>query len=161
MPAPAIPLPLQITNASQPAQKQLKRHILSFLPDPSSKLIESIRFRSVAFALPTASASSSAPAAPATPDGVTALAFPPAPAFPSAADLAHIRALLAQEAYAARMLDGLYDTAAAGAGAGAGARGRQRFDVSLNFQTRHVELWTSPIPSTPFPPPSNLPLRRD
>jgi nucleolar protein 12 len=44
-----------LKSALQPLQKQLSRHILSFLPSSSKIKIESMRFRSVAFRDPTSS----------------------------------------------------------------------------------------------------------
>lgn len=73
-------------------------------------------------------------------DGVTTLNFPKAsgtPACTSAGveDFAHLSEFIVHEEYSAKMLDGLYNSIFAG------IRVRQRFDLSINFKTRHVELW--------------------
>ena len=65
-----------------------------------------------------------------------ALSLPAATASTAGADdLAHLSEFIAQEGYSARMLDSLYNTVVAG------VRVRQRFDLSVNFKTRHIELW--------------------
>ena len=73
-------------------------------------------------------------------DGVTTLSFPKASCTPActsagAEDFAHLSEFIAHEEYSAKMLDGLYNSIVAG------IRVRQRFDLSINFKTRHVELW--------------------
>lgn len=71
-----------------------------------------------------------------TADGVTSLNFQRSP--PTAAEvkqLAELNEFIAQEEDHAKMLDGLYNTVVCG------IKVRQRFDVSINFKTKHVELW--------------------
>ena len=65
-----------------------------------------------------------------------ALSLPTATASTAGADdLVHLSEFIAQEGYSARMLDSLYNTVVAG------VRVRQRFDLSVNFKTKHIELW--------------------
>ncbi|KAJ7252418.1 hypothetical protein B0H12DRAFT_1018025 [Mycena haematopus] len=57
-------LPLEVAQ-KKPLQKQLSRHILSFIPSSSKVKIESTRFRSVAFRDPTSSTTMSSSPGPA------------------------------------------------------------------------------------------------
>ncbi|KAJ6488249.1 hypothetical protein C8R47DRAFT_511170 [Mycena vitilis] len=68
-------LPVDVAQ-KKPLQKQLSRHILSFLPSSSKVKVESMRFRSVAFRDPTSSTAMSTPAASTSAPGVTANSVP-------------------------------------------------------------------------------------
>ncbi|KAJ6593184.1 hypothetical protein B0H19DRAFT_1245984 [Mycena capillaripes] len=63
-------LPVEVAQ-KKPIQKQLSRHILSFLPSSFKVKIESMRFRSVAFRDPTSSTALSSSAAPAPAPGAS------------------------------------------------------------------------------------------
>ncbi|KAJ7033429.1 hypothetical protein C8F04DRAFT_1002886 [Mycena alexandri] len=67
-------LPVEVAE-KKALQKQLARHILSFLPSSSKVKIESTRFRSVAFRDPTSSTALSSTTTPASPN-VTANSVP-------------------------------------------------------------------------------------
>ncbi|KAJ6534042.1 hypothetical protein DFH09DRAFT_1043654 [Mycena vulgaris] len=68
-------LPVDVAQ-KKALQKQLSRHILSFLPSSSKVKIESTRFRSVAFRDPTSSTALSTPATPSATANVSANSVP-------------------------------------------------------------------------------------